>query len=457
MSNIANVQTERIAISREGRAVTLVKVGSSPTFGTDRNKVRVMLFAQQHGDEPSGMEALLLLLTRAFSGKLNHLLDRIDLLVIPQVNPDGSERRQRRTADGIDLNRSHVLLNSPEVRALHNLFHAWMPQVTLDIHEYCSFNSRWVESGMIRTADVQLGTLTNLNSSAAIRSYQRDRIMPFITEEMNHQGYRFHEYIVGSPSSGVRHSTTEINDGRQSFGMLNTLSFLQEGRKWRGFSEKLEQRARTQLASIEALLNFCRLYADEIVELVGRERRHLADAAGSCAVVRMEHVAEEGEAMQIPGCDVHLGKETTLSLSPYANEVRSLSTVPLPAAYLIPAEYASVAGILGAHHVKLVSVREPKSVPVELSVIDEIGQETLEGETLAKPRVHTESGTHRLTRGDVLVPTNQLHALFVATLLESESMWGLTRYPQFASLMTEGPFPFRRVLQEQDPSRSRYS
>jgi len=452
MRNTANIQTERIAISREGRAVTLVKVTSSAVFGSDSHKLRVMLFAQQHGDEPSGKEALLLLLTKAFSGKLNHLLEHLDLLIIPQVNPDGSERRQRRTADGIDLNRSHVLLNSPEVKALHDLFHAWMPHVTLDIHEYCSFNSRWMESGLIRTADVQLGTLTNLNSSAEIRAYQREQMMPFITAEMCRQGYSFHEYIVGSPSSGVRHSTTEINDGRQSFGMLNTRSFLQEGRKWRGFSERLEHRAAAQLASIEALLSHCRMHADEILELVTRERRNLLSMAGNQAIVRMEHVTEGEETMEIPGCDTRLGRDMTLSLSPYQSAVRSLSTVELPSAYIIPAGYATVAGLLGSHHVRLIPVAERRRVPVQTSFIEKIDWEILEGERLAKPSVWTEPGIHQLYPGDLVVPTTQLHALFVATLLESESMWGLARYPQYAPLMTEGVFPFRRVMQEQDPS-----
>jgi murein tripeptide amidase MpaA len=83
---------ERIAVSREGNAVYLLKVTSSESFGSDAGKVRVMLFAQQHGDEPSGKEALPLRLTKAYSGKLNDLLERVDLLIVPQVNPDGSER-----------------------------------------------------------------------------------------------------------------------------------------------------------------------------------------------------------------------------------------------------------------------------------------------------------------------------------------------------------------------------
>lgn len=446
MKVIPNVQTERIAISHEGRAVTLVKVTTSETFGADQGKVRVLLFAQQHGDEPSGKEALLLLLAKAFSGNLAQVLERVDLLLVPQVNPDGSERRQRRTTHGIDLNRAHVVLNSPEVRALHDLFHIWMPHVTLDIHEYCALSSRWVESGVLRTADVQLGTLTNLNSSPAIRAYQRERMLPFVAGEMARQGYQCHEYVVGFPGSGVRHSTTEINDGRQSFGLLNTLSFLQEGRKWRGFTERMEYRVATQLASIEALLCYCRAQADEILALVRGERRKLRETAGTEAVVRMDHIVEGNKPLLIPGCDAHLGKDLTVALSPYHSTVKPLRSVALPSAYLIPAEYARVAGLLAAHRVRVIPVEDAKSVRAEVPMIEKVEWEVLEGESLARPQVDFRVGSVNLRPGDMVVPTGQLHALFLATLLEAESMWGLARYRQFASLMKEGAFPFKRIF-----------
>jgi hypothetical protein len=91
-----------------------------------------------------------------------------------------------------------------------------------------------------------------------------------------------------------------------------------------------------------------------------------------------------------------------------------------------------------------------RKIPVSLSIIEGTHREILEGEGLVKPQVRTEPGFYELTPGDLVVHTGQVRALFIATLLECESMSGLSRYPQFASLMEEGVFPFRRIMQEQD-------
>jgi hypothetical protein len=96
--------------------------------------------------------------------------------------------------------------------------------------------------------------------------------------------------------------------------------------------------------------------------------------------------------------------------------------------------------------VHVIPVESPKSVPVHLPVIEKLDWEMLEGENLPRPQVEFRAGVTDLRPGDMVVPTGQTHAFFLATLLESESMWGLARYRQFASLMKEGPFPFTRIF-----------
>jgi hypothetical protein len=59
--------------------------------------------------------------------------------------------------------------------------------------------------------------------------------------------------------------------------------------------------------------------------------------------------------------------------------------------------------------------------------------------------VHLVPETVNLAAGDVIVPTTQWHSLFLATLLEPESMWGLTKYPQFAWTLKDKWYPILRV------------
>jgi len=432
------------AQTSRGRKVTSVLVTSSPRFGEDTLKLRVLLFAQQHGDEPSGKEALTLLLARFAAFELDSLLSRIDVIVVPQMNPDGAELRQRRTADDIDLNRTHLLLSSPETRGLHDLFDAWWPEVTMDIHEYEAYSRAWSDSGFVKSGDVQLGMLTNLNSSRALRSYERDSVFPFIAAAMQKSGYSFHEYIVGSPGGYIRYSTTEPNDGRQSFGILNTLSFIQEGRGGREPEENLERRSRSQYASIEALLEYCAGHAAEIRSLVARERRALAASRGLPVVLCMDHVPG-GREMNIPVRRVPSETDTLWHVHPLRDRVKQLSTRPLPAAYIVPGELAGVKEILDRNHVQMEIVSTPRSVEAVADMIERVEPDTLEDEWHPRPSLRYKKVVRVLNPGDMVVRTDQPRSLFLAVLLEPESMWGLVKYPGFGFLLQGKEYPVFRI------------
>ncbi|MFN0158028.1 MAG: M14 family zinc carboxypeptidase [Bacteroidota bacterium] len=437
------IQVDSIAVTKQGRGIFAARASSSTTFGADAQKVRVLLFAQQHGDEPSGKEAMTLLIAGLASGNHNKMLSSIDLLIVPQMNPDGSELRQRRTADSIDLNRNHVLLTSPATKALHDLFDQWKPDVTVDIHEYASFSPSFIDSGMIRTADVQLGMLTNPNTSPAIYSVQHDSIYPFVAKEMANRPYHFHEYIVGSADSRIRHSTTEINDGRQSFGILGTISFIQEGRKWQTMEEQLERRAKSQLASVEALLAYCSGHATQIKQVVRQERDRLTSMKpGEMVAVRMDHYPGQ-RTMQIPVLLLPGQKDSTWSVRPYHPEVRTLKDVALPESYFIRKEQSSIIALLERHHVKMTKVTKPRWVDASTYLVDSIGVDVIEEDSLPKPSVRVAISNSILREGDVIVNTNQIHSLFLATVLEPESQWGLMKYPQFEP--TNGNYPVMRI------------
>jgi hypothetical protein len=434
----------RLAQTHQGRTVSSVLVTTSPHFGEDTSKLRVMLFAQQHGDEPAGKEALAVLLARIAGLELDRILSRMDLIIVPQMNPDGGELRQRRTADSIDLNRNHVLLTSPETRGLHNLFDAWWPEVTMDIHEYAPYSRAWSDSGFVKSADVQLGMLTNLNSSSVLRSYERNSVFPFVDSTMRGRGYRFHEYIVGSPDEFIRYSTTEPNDGRQSFGILNTLSFIQEGRGGHELEENIERRTESQRVSIEALLDFCASHAAEIRSLVAHERGVLALGRDLPVVLCMDHFPG-GRRMSIPVRRVPSGPDTVWQVHPLHDQVKPLCTRTVPSAYIIPREIGGIGEILDRHHVKREIVSEDRWVDAVRYMIEGVQPDTLEDEWHPKPSLRAEKIRRVLRPGDIVVRTDQTRSLFLAVLLEPESMWGLVKYTRFSSLLQGREYPILRI------------
>lgn len=95
---------------------------SKKDIGKDKSKIKVLFFAQQHGNEQSGKEGALLLAKTLIKPEYSYLFDKIDLVLIPQVNPDGSELNKRRNANNMDLNRNHLIMTEPETNALHTFF-----------------------------------------------------------------------------------------------------------------------------------------------------------------------------------------------------------------------------------------------------------------------------------------------------------------------------------------------
>ena len=92
-----------------------------------------------HGDEPTATMALLDIFS-FFTKHPNHAVtktirEKLTLLVIPMLNPDGAERFTRRTAQYIDLNRDALALETPEARILKEICNKHRPEYGFNLHD----------------------------------------------------------------------------------------------------------------------------------------------------------------------------------------------------------------------------------------------------------------------------------------------------------------------------------
>ena len=121
---------DQIGESVEGRSIHHVRVGTGP--------MAVLLWSQMHGDEPTATSALFdvfeYLSRHRDDTVVRRLLSRLTLHVVPMLNPDGAERFQRRNAQGIDINRDALRLQTPEGRALKALRDRLNPKVGFNLH-----------------------------------------------------------------------------------------------------------------------------------------------------------------------------------------------------------------------------------------------------------------------------------------------------------------------------------
>ena len=88
------VEIDEAGVTGGERSIWLVKIG-------DPDNTPVLIFTQQHGDEPHGTEAALDLIKFLGTGsaQARKILDELYVLIIPRVNPDGAEIPTRGNAD----------------------------------------------------------------------------------------------------------------------------------------------------------------------------------------------------------------------------------------------------------------------------------------------------------------------------------------------------------------------
>lgn len=126
-----SIQLEEIGQSFLGRSIQLLKMGQG-----DKN---ILLWSQMHGDEPSATPALLdmanYLLANTDDAVVRSILDNHTLLMIPMLNPDGSEAYERANAQGIDINRDALHLATPEGRLLKHIRDEYQPMLGFNLHD----------------------------------------------------------------------------------------------------------------------------------------------------------------------------------------------------------------------------------------------------------------------------------------------------------------------------------
>jgi len=98
----------------------------------------VLLWSQMHGDEATATAALFDVFDYFHRHRDDPVVQRIQSLltmyVVPMLNPDGAERFQRRNAQGIDINRDALSLQTPEGQLLKSLRDRLNPRVGFNLH-----------------------------------------------------------------------------------------------------------------------------------------------------------------------------------------------------------------------------------------------------------------------------------------------------------------------------------
>jgi hypothetical protein len=474
---------ENASDGRLGRDI-LCCVVSDPRRRGD--KVLVQLQAVQHGNEQSGVDAVQRLLIAIVEKKLDFLLARLDLVVFPQLNPYGNENNVRANEQGLDMNRDHSKLETPGVEALHRVFTALYPEVTLDMHEKGDDYFK-----------INLGTVTNLNIDPRIGEFSHRVILPAAFQAAGATPAR--EYLIQTtmddlPSTGAvpegiadpdeeifRLSTTDVNDGRNSFGIFNTFSFIQEI-SGNGEIEQYRDRSRWQFEGLAAFLRAVYDNAAPIKAITAQCRADLVEKARRVdpadrihlrtiyardpqqPVLKVKTYAREDAAViGYAARDIKADEPLTrrdlarpgraprvveAEIRNWFPRVESLVTCARPLGYVVPGSRRDLVSLLLKLGVKVYGFDRGGLLAVEACQVDDVVPGADDYLPPRRIAVSFRPLQVPVSRGDCYVPLDQPAANLVPLLLEPQSDLALLRYRAFRLSLEKGDiYPIYRVLQ----------
>lgn len=452
-----SVQVSTFGTSHEGRALPLLTITdgeiNTPAEAEKAGRVVVLVFANIHAGEVDGKDAILALARDLTADKDNPLLKQLVLLVVPILNADGNEKLGpnnrpgqngpaeagvRANAQGLDLNRDFVKLESPEVRALTKLMTKWDPAVVIDLHttngskhrhtltydgpRYPSSDwpaAKWADAALFPEVVKKVKAATGYDL-APYGNFNADRSK--------------WETYGASPRYGI-----------QAVALRGRIGLLSESYTYAPFKD----RVKATEAFVRACLEVIAANKDAVRRAV--DRKELASAA---VPVRTETKPAATprtilgfEEEQKDGKRVATDRPKAYTL-PYVAAVMPTDTVKRAfAGYLIPAANSAAADTLRRHGVKVDELREDADLEVEAYKLTRVSlaERPFQGHKLVTVEATPRTETRRIPAGTFWVKTDQPLGTFASYLLEPRAEDGLTTWGLFPDLAIGEDYPVVRL------------
>lgn len=229
---------EEVGRAASGRPLHLLRTGTGPT--------RVLFWSQMHGDETTATRALTDLFNYIASApddpRVRLWNERLTVLALPMVNPDGADAHRRRNAFGIDINRDVRPLSTPEGRTLKSVQERYRPDFGFNLHDQ---NPRARVGRSSRTAAIALLAPAPDADATLTPSFVRARHLTAHLAEVLAP-------LVGNHLTRYddTYNARAFGDGMQSWGVSTVLI---ESGGWRGDESKRYLRTANFVALAAAL------------------------------------------------------------------------------------------------------------------------------------------------------------------------------------------------------------
>lgn len=400
-------------------------------------KLRMMVFARVHGNEPASSEATLQFIHELTRGSLKNERRQAEFLIIPVSNPDGSVDMKRLTASGIDINRDYTTTHQVETRILSKEFREFDPHLLVDMHEYTVWGRLGDRSSPY---DLLVAAPNEPNIPGALVEHA-DMYFAEVVKALADKGMRggLYELLSLDKKTGtlkVSESATTFVSAKNFLGMPGRVSFIFEVRGIGLGNQHYERRTLAGVTALTAVLRTGIANADQTLTVLDRTRKEIL-AATRWELARTSVTRER----TYPLADA---QSNTIKDVPAIFTDRtggtSGATVAVPAAYIIPAGRKDLIEPLERMGVTWDTLKADAELEVEVQTIDSVEPDGNLYKGYPKQKVTTSVKKDRraFKKGDYVISTAQRNRLYLQ-VLEAASPSG------FATLRVLGEQPGAEV------------
>ena len=286
------MRLDTMGFTHENRAMPVVIVGRlndySPAGVRASGKTVIWVQGNIHAGEVEGKEAAQIMLRELAAGAHQEWLDSLVLIVNPIYNADGNERisltnrpmqhgpvngmGQRPNAQGFDLNRDHMKLDSPEATALITMMNEYDPHVGMDLH---------TTNGSVHGYHLTYAAPMHPNTDSTLVRTIRREWFPHLTRNVKQKhGWDYYYYGDFSARGGgdtiwsTFEHTARFNNNY--LGLRNRFGLLSEAYSYATFEDRVTA---------------TRYFLDEMIDWAYRNAtrvRHVTAAADAQNIVGMQ-------------------------------------------------------------------------------------------------------------------------------------------------------------------------
>jgi len=405
-----------IGQSSEGKNLPIVIFSLSDLTGAEtleeaaalinaNEKLTVHYQAQIHGNEPAGGEAALATIGRLDTAAYgDRLLEKMNIYVIPRLNPDGSEDYVRVVPSaGLNGNRDYLMARTVEIKAQHYVYNLFMPELAIDGHEYTVDNTNDNQA----YKDMMMAGGYNGNSGADFAQFTEDMILQ-TGAYLKTKGLDFSFY------TNIANNNYSVS-GTMYAGLRGSVSFLLESRGIGFGNHTMDRRVISHLIALENIFEYAYENTAAVQAASDNERQRIIDSGKTYEesdVLAVTHKkVSDARLSHVNNKYSYLTGEQTGTINVIPTKYVADTTRVRPTAYVIPAGQEWTQAVLDMFDLHAISYYFVES-GTAINLQQYFG--TTEGITLGDEQVVV------FGKGAYVATMNQSGALILTSLMEPD-------------------------------------